>query len=149
MKGTLNPFLKFALKLADVEGGRIQPVDRSLVDLNEEWADLVQGGAQDVREVLRRVGVFRTQIATTLNGVIPTLFLPDAPMPTRGRCISCGESIWRCISCLTAVVPEAPAPTGGRCISCGESIWRCVVCLMAVYVALGEIPPPPGDSSAS
>jgi hypothetical protein len=75
-------------------------------------------------EQARRVAAFQAQLAAWQAAGrtgVPLLTLPDAPVPTRGHCVSCGTPIpeghWRCRLCLEALaqalhfppVPEPPS----------------------------------------
>jgi hypothetical protein len=70
------------------------------------------------RQVLRRAAAFRTQLEAWRGSSrigVPVLVLPEAPVPTIGQCISCGEPI-------------------------AAQAWRCAVCLLAVELVLGLTP---------
>lgn len=70
-------------------------------------------------EVARRVKALRRQLAEWVASGrpgVPLLVLPEAPAPTLGRCVSCGEPV-----------------TEGCC-------WRCDTCRQAVRVVLGMVP---------
>ena len=95
------------LSRALIAGGTVlwEPPDRPRLRVLPIHAEALRSDARDIREILRRAVVFRAQIASWQGSVIPLLFLPEAPAPRSGACISCGanSSQWRCLCCLVAI----------------------------------------------